>query len=235
MKIQYRFLSLIMMLYLSVNLMGNKAFCQDPKVDPALDKRVQSFLDSRRNTWRDANVPYADGQLLYDIIIKNKYKRALEIGTSTGHSATWIAWALSKTGGKLITIEIDESKYRQALANFKEAGLSDYIDARLANAHDLVEELDGPFDFVFSDADKDWYTNYFNALSPKLAIGGCYITHNVSAGGGLGMGRFRGRGGMGGASGDYYGYVTSLPNFKSAVNNSGAGVLISYKRSQDLQ
>lgn len=229
---QHRFLSLItlIILFLSLGLLGNTAFCQDTKVNTELDKQVQSFLDSRSRTWRDANVPYADGQLLYDIIIKNNYTRALEIGTSTGHSATWIAWALSKTGGKLITIEIEESRYKQALANFKEAGLSEYIDARLANAHDLVEELEGPFDFVFSDADKDWYTNYFKALSPKLTVGGCYVTHNVSAGGGFGRGF--GRGGMGGASVGYYSYVTSLPNFESTVDNRGAGVLISYKKSE---
>ena len=109
---------------------------------------------------------------LYDLIVKHNYQKAVEIGTSTGHSAIWIAWALSKTGGKLITIEIDKGRHREALANFKKAGLSDYIDARLADAHQLVEELKGPFDFVFSDADKDWYKNYFVALAPKLEIGG---------------------------------------------------------------
>ena len=45
--------------------------------------------------------------------------KAIEIGTSTGLSAIWIAWALSKTGGKLITIEIDEGRHKKALANFK--------------------------------------------------------------------------------------------------------------------
>jgi len=60
-------------------------------------------------------VPYEDGKVLYNLIIKGGYKSALEIGTSTGHSAIWIAWALSKTGGKLITIEIDEGRYRTAL------------------------------------------------------------------------------------------------------------------------
>ncbi|UCG89309.1 MAG: class I SAM-dependent methyltransferase, partial [Gemmatimonadota bacterium] len=102
-----------------------------------LDVRVRQFLDEHRRSWRDMNVPLADGQALYDVIVDNGYTQALEIGTSTGHSAIWIAWALSKTGGKLITIEIDERRYREALANFEEAGLSDYIDARLADAHDL--------------------------------------------------------------------------------------------------
>jgi predicted O-methyltransferase YrrM len=126
------------------------------------------------------SVPEADGKLLYDIIVKNKYSRALEIGTSTGHSAIWIAWALSKTGGKLLTVEIDESRYRAAVENVKKAGLSQYIDARLADAHELVPKLKGPFDFVFSDTDKNWHKNYFDAVAPKLVVGDCYTTHNVS-------------------------------------------------------
>jgi len=218
---------MIILLFLSVTLFNNPALSGDLNTNNALDEKVRSFLENRR--WWDQNVPYADGRLLYDIIIKNNYTRALEIGTSTGHSAIWTAWALSKTGGKLITIEIDEARYREALANFKEAGLSDYIDARLANAHDLVKELKGPFDFVFSDADKDWYVNYFKDISPKLVVGGCYVTHNVS--GGWGGGR-SGRG-MRGMSGDYYSYVTSLSNFESTFAGSGAGMLISYKRSDD--
>ena len=126
------------------------------------------------------NIPTADGKLLYDLIIKGNYKSALEIGTSTGHSGIYIAWALSKTGGKLITVEIDEARHKTALENFKQAGLSEYIDARLADAHTLVKELKGPFDFVFSDADKDWYKNYFIDVDPKLKVGGCFTAHNIS-------------------------------------------------------
>jgi caffeoyl-CoA O-methyltransferase len=229
MKKQYPLYFLMIALILSFSSLNHWAFCQDLKIDKALDERVERFLEDRSWGWRDQNVPYADGKTLYDIIVKNNYKRALEIGTSTGHSATWIAWALSKTGGRLITIEIDERRHKEALANFEEAGLSDYIDARLANAHTLVEELEGPFDFVFSDADKNWYTNYFKAIAPKLKVGGCYVTHNVSAGR-FGRGFGRGRGGM---SGDYYSYVTGLSNFESSLNNSGAGMLISYKKADE--
>jgi caffeoyl-CoA O-methyltransferase len=125
------------------------------------------------------NVPESDGKVLYDLIIKHNYKHALEIGTSTGHSGIWIAWALSKTGGKLITIEINEYRYRQALSNFEEAGLTDYIDARLADAHKIVPELEDPFDFVFCDAHKYWYKNYLIAVLPKLKLVGCYTAHDV--------------------------------------------------------
>ena len=49
-----------------------------------LDTRVRKFLDANRGQWRDLNVPAVDGQSLHDIIVKHKYTRALEIGTSTG-------------------------------------------------------------------------------------------------------------------------------------------------------
>jgi predicted O-methyltransferase YrrM len=190
-----------------------------------LDKRVKEFLDSHDWGWGDMNVPAVDGQTLHDIVLKNKYTRAVEIGTSTGHSSVWIAWALSKTGGKLITIEIDEQRYREALENFKAAGLSEFIDARLGDAHEIVPALKGPFDFVFSDADKYWYKNYLIALLPKLAVGGCYTTHNVSI-----NRRGRGRG----HSAEYMNYLLSLPNMKTTVDDRGSGLSISYKTKQKL-
>ena len=154
--------------------------------------------------------------------LKGKYKHALEIGTSTGHSGIWIAWALSKTGGKLTTIEIDADRHKTAVENFKEAGLSDYIDARLADAHELVKELDGPFDFVFSDADKDWYKQYFLDVEPKLVVGGCFAAHNVSP-----VGRNSGRG-----QAEFYDYIRKLNNFQTTVNTDGAGMSISYKTAE---
>lgn len=160
---------------------------QEPAGATALDRQVREFLDGHRRQWRDMNVPEADGQVLYDLILGRGFTRALEVGTSTGHSAIWIAWALAKTDGVLTTIEIDEWRYREALRNFEAAGVSEYIDARLADAHELVPALAGPYDFVFVDADKDWYTRYFQLLLPKLDQGACFTAHNVS-------GRMRGMG-----------------------------------------
>lgn len=156
------------------------AMAQQAPASSALDERVKKFLEGHRGKWKDWNVPYQDGQVLYNLIIQHRFQRALEIGTSTGHSAIWMAWALSKTGGRLITIEIDEGRYKTALKNFKEAGVEAFIDARLGDAHQLVKELPGPFDFVFSDADKEWYTQYFKDLDPKLVKGGCFTAHNVT-------------------------------------------------------
>ena len=188
----------------------------------ALDRKVQAFLDKHAGEWRDMNVPEADGKILYDLVLKNKSTRALEIGTSTGHSGIWIAWALSKTGGKLITVDIDEGRYREALANFREAGLDPFIDARLADAHELVPALPGPFDFVFCDADKDWYKNYFVAVLPKLVVGGCFAAHNVSA-------QPRGRGW---GSADFVEHVLGLPFMETTfAEGSRSGLSVSYKRA----
>ena len=208
------FCSVLLLLFL--NLFMSPAFAQKANNSVDLDQKVKLFLESRQGKWVDWNVPEVDGKVLYDLIVKNNYQKALEIGTSTGHSAIWIAWALSKTGGKLITIEIDKGRYQEALANFKAAGLSDYIDARLADAHQLVQELKGPFDFVFSDADKDWYKNYFTALAPKLEVGGCFTAHNAANN-------------WGGIKA-FLDYVQSLTNFETTIDRSSpAGISISYK------
>lgn len=183
------------------------------------DRKVRAFLKRMQGEWQDLNVPAGDGQILFDIIQKNGYTQALEIGTSTGHSTIWIAWALSKTGGKLITIEIDESRYRQALAHIREAGLEAYVEARLADAHELVPQLSGPFDFAFSDADKDWYVQYFKDVAPRLVSGGCFVAHNV---------RPKGLGGMRGTR-EYLAYVESLEGFTTSLDNTGGGMAITYK------
>ena len=195
--------------------------CKDIRDSKGLDEKVEKFLETRKGTWHDWNIPYSDGKVLHDLVLKNNYKKALEIGTSTGLSAIWIAWALSKTGGKLITIEIDEDRYDRALANFKEAGLSEYVDARLADAHELVEELQGPFDFIFVDADKEWSKNYFTALAPKLEVGGCFTAHNARNTGMKGIKEF-------------IDYVKGLPNFKTTIDTtSSSGISISYKIAED--
>ncbi len=220
MKTKFSIRSFFIFFFLFSNLLVNTALCEEAKIYIDLDAKVNGFLESHRDQWADWNIPEADGRVLYDLIIKNNYQNAVDIGTSTGHSAIWMAWALSKTGGRLITIEINEGRYKKALANFKEAGLSEYIDARLADAHELVKNLEGPFDFVFSDADKEWYKNYFIALAPKLEVGGCFTAHNVSADYMRGIAEF-------------LEYVQSLPNFDTTINrSSAAGISISCKRAE---
>ncbi len=191
---------------------------QELKSNPNLDEAVRAFLQNQRGRWHDMNVGAADGQVLYDLIIKHRYTQALEIGTSTGHSGIWMAWALSKTGGTLITIEIDEDRYLQAVENFKRAGLAAYVDARLADAHELASSLPGPFDFVFVDADKDWYANYLKLLWPKLKAEGRFAAHNV----------------LGHMSGirEFLNSARNLPDAETVIDpSSGSGMSITSKRA----
>ena len=193
---------------------SRRASGQDGGRPPGLDARVSAFLEKMKGSWHDLNVPYQDGQALHDLIVKKRFTRGLEIGTSTGHSGIWIGWAMSKTGGKLLTIEIDADRHRTARKNFEAAGVAPYIDARLADAHDLVKELRGPFDFVFSDADKDWYTQYFKDLEGKMTVGGCFTAHNVLDG-------FAG-------IDEFVAYVRSRPNYTTTIEHtSRSGISVS--------
>jgi len=211
----FRFeLSLTLLIAISMNLQA-----QHSKKETEIDNKVRAFLEDKKNEWRYWNVPFEDGQLLYQLIVENNYVSALEIGTSTGHSTIWMAWAMSKTGGKVITIEIDEGRYKTAVENIRKAGLSEFVDARLSDAHKEVKALEGPFDFVFSDADKGWYTQYFKDIDPKLKVGGCFTAHNVSNS-------------FGGAD-EFVKYVQKLPNYKTTIDrSSSSGVSISYKKSE---
>ena len=202
-------------------LLNLPVLSQNENGNSELDKKVKAFFADNRYSWRDMNVPATDGQLLYDIIVENGYKNAVEIGTSTGHSGVWIAWALSKTGGKLVTLEIDERRHKEALANFKKAGVADFVEARLCDAHKEVPQLEEPIDFVFSDADKGWYKNYFIDIAPKMKVGGCFTAHNVT--------QNRGMYGIP----EFVKYIESLSNFKTTYNYEGGGVSISYKTSKN--
>lgn len=193
---------------------GSESPPSSPQEQAALDARVRSFLEQHRGQWHDLNVPFEDGQQLHDWIVQRRFTRALEIGTSTGHSGIWIAWALSKTGGKLVTLEIDPERQRTAIANFAAAGVSRYVDVRLGNAHELVKKLSGPFDFVFSDADKGWYTQYFKDLESKLTVGGCFTAHNV-------LDDFAG-------IREFLAYVRSRPGFTTTIaRTSPSGISLS--------
>jgi predicted O-methyltransferase YrrM len=195
---------------------GPPADVRGQEAERELDRKVRAFLDRSRGDWRDLNVPYEDGQVLHDLVVAKGFKRGLEIGTSTGHSAIWIAWAMSKTGGKLTTIEIDRRRYEIALRNFEEAGVAPYVDARLGDAHQLVKELPGPFDFVFSDADKEWYAQYFKDVDPRLVAGGCFTAHNVLQG-------------MGGIA-EFLDHVRSRPGYETKIDRtSRSGISISCK------
>ena len=135
-----------------------------------------------RGAWRDLNVPESDGRLLYDLILKNRFTRALEIGTldrPLGHLDCLGAQQdrrpphhhRNRSSGGIA------KRWRTSRKRASPPTWTHVSATRTA----IVPALEGPFDFVFSDADKEWYTNYFTAVWPKMAPGGCFTAHNVGS------------------------------------------------------
>jgi predicted O-methyltransferase YrrM len=105
-------------------------------------------------------------------------KRILEIGTYTGYSAIALAQGL-KTGGKLITIDVNV-ELEKMISNFiLEAGLSDKIEQITGTALEIIPTLTENFDLVFIDADKRNYKNYLDLVLNNLNSGGYILTDNV--------------------------------------------------------
>jgi len=126
------------------------------------------------------SVPRKDGEFLHLLVKATRAKNVLELGTSHGFSAIWMGLGLEETGGRLTTIEIDRERYDLARKHVSEAGLSKRVTCIKGDAHVEVAKLEGPFDFVFMDADKEGQMDYFKKLFPKkLVPGGILSVHNA--------------------------------------------------------
>lgn len=126
------------------------------------------------------NVNAGEGAFLRDQVIKVNAKHALEVGTSNGYSSIWMAMGLRQTGGRLTTLEIEESKVKLATENFRVAGVDSLITLRPGDALKTIPTLEGPFEFVFIDAWKGDYVTYLDMVLPKMPAGGVIVAHNVT-------------------------------------------------------
>ena len=146
--------------------------------NPAQLQRLLDEMDTRGpQAW---SVPRKDGEFLHLMIKATRAKNVLELGTSQGFSAIWMGLALEETGGRLTTIEIDTERHNEARRNVNQAGLSQRITLIKGDAHAQIAKLEGPFDFVFVDADKEGQVDYFKKLYPKkLQPGAMIAVHNA--------------------------------------------------------
>jgi len=143
------------------------------------EKKILGILDDILARQRYRNVPPQDGRLLRLLTETMNAKNVVEIGTSTGYSAIWFGMALQKTGGKLITFEIDAGRAALARENFKRAGVEEIVTLVEGDAHEKVADLEGPIDLLFLDADKAGYIDYLNKLLPLIRPGGLIVAHNM--------------------------------------------------------
>ncbi|MBU0981996.1 class I SAM-dependent methyltransferase [Patescibacteria group bacterium] len=107
----------------------------------------------------------------------------LEIGTSVGYSAIWIASALRANGkGKLWTVESHKERHEKARANIEEAGLSEFVVLMKGHAPEIFAEavaVPAMVDFAFFDATKMEHRSYFDAVYPRMRVGGLIVVDNV--------------------------------------------------------
>ncbi len=125
-----------------------------------------------------------EGRLLELLVFATQATRILEVGTFTGYSAIAMAAGLPK-GGSIISLEVDPEHAKVARGNIAAAGLQSSVSVIEGPALRSLEELQGPFDLVFIDADKVSYDAYYEATLPKLAAHGLIVVDNTLQSGGV--------------------------------------------------
>ena len=118
------------------------------------------------------------GRLLRFLVAMAAPRLVLEIGTFSGYSALAMAGGLPPEG-RIVTCELSPERAEFAQGYFDRSPWGERIDVRVGPALDTVTALDGPFDFVFIDADKDGYPDYYEAVVPKLSPRGVIAVDNT--------------------------------------------------------
>jgi predicted O-methyltransferase YrrM len=147
----------------------------DPALDAVMAANAKAGLPA-------IDVSPAQGKLLYLLARISGARRILEIGTLGGYSTIWLARAVP-ADGRVVTLEAMAKHAEVARANFASAGVAERIDLRVGKALDslpvLAAEGDGPFDFVFLDADKQHNSDYLGWALKLARPGTVIVADNV--------------------------------------------------------
>lgn len=147
-----------------------------------------SALEATLEASADAGLPEIavapnQGKLLMLLARAVNARNILELGTLGGYSTIWLARALPKGGGRVVTLEADKRHAEVARTNFANAGLASVIDLRFGKAIDVLPKLAAekpdPFDFVFIDADKQHIPEYFTWSLKLTRPGSMIVVDNV--------------------------------------------------------
>jgi caffeoyl-CoA O-methyltransferase len=160
-------------------------------IDPSIQEYAEQHTSGETallkdlNRYTHANVlmprmlsGHLQGRLLSLISKMIRPSAILEIGTYTGYSALCLAEGLV-SGGKLVTIDINDELEVQLRKYFTDAGVAEKIDLRIGNAAQIIPSLDMKFDLAFIDADKENYSRYFDLVIDKLNLNGFILADNV--------------------------------------------------------
>jgi len=119
-----------------------------------------------------------EGRFLELLVFGTGAKRVLELGTFTGYSALAMAAALPE-GGRIDTCDIEPKHVEVAQRYIDESPYADKITIHLGPALDTIDRLEGDFDLVFIDADKENYASYYEAVLPRLSERGLIAIDNT--------------------------------------------------------
>jgi len=120
-----------------------------------------------------------DGRFLRVLIASRGAKSILEIGGASGYSGIWLGLGARETGGKVVSIEYDPQRAKEAAENITRAGLTDVVRVIHGDAFKEIPKLQGTFDFVFLDAWKPDYQKFFDMVFPRMTPGAVFTAHNV--------------------------------------------------------
>ena len=129
----------------------------------------------------NGNLRTADRRVLYDEIVGHGYKRGLELGTGEGCGTLWMAMALRKTGGSLVTIEIDPATAERARQNVRHAQMDDIVEQRVADAVEEAPRVPGELDFVFMDVAVPLNKKLLDLVRERIRPGGAVLAHNAES------------------------------------------------------
>jgi caffeoyl-CoA O-methyltransferase len=145
--------------------------------DPEFFRRLEAETRAT-TTLPQMMVGPLEGQFLGWLVWLSGARQILEIGTFTGYSSISMALNLPESG-RIVSLDVNEETTAVARRYAEEAGVADRIDYRVGPAIDELGALDGPFDLVFIDADKESYIDYYENVLPKLSERGFIVADNV--------------------------------------------------------
>ena len=120
-----------------------------------------------------------DGRFLRVLVATQRARAILEIGAASGYSGIWLGLGARETGGRVVAIEYDPQRAKEAAENVRRAGVTDVVRVVQGDAFAEIPRLTGTFDLVFLDAWKPDYKKFFDMVYPRLNAGGVFVAHNV--------------------------------------------------------
>jgi predicted O-methyltransferase YrrM len=120
-----------------------------------------------------------DGRFLRVLVATRGAKSVLEIGAASGYSGIWLGLGARESRGRVVSIEYDPQRAKEAAANIQKAGLTDVVRVVHGDAFKEIPKIQGTFDLVFLDAWKPDYKRFLDIVYPRLEPGGLFLAHNV--------------------------------------------------------